>query len=269
MNIIVDVALFLIGEDSASPLKKLVYENELKDINAKFPLKENEFDIKKTYLVKNENTLDVGFFVRNGMKAELALEQILVTLNHSSGNKIASKLVNFRDNGSIPPHSARHFSVNFKLRRNVDYIEGEEYTINFGKLDNLEAIPSVLTEIENMPVKISFEDESAIKSFADSLKTLKIDEFDINMYKLAYKKNGGIDCILLIRNGKDVSISLANLPVSILDANNTVIARKVFENKEKFLNIGPKKAKLLSLEFNMLEVPSEKYDLSTCKVLYK
>jgi SLAP domain-containing protein len=269
MNNIADMILSLVGEDSASPLKKLVYENELKDINERFPIKENEFDIKKTYLVKNENILEAGFFIRNGMKAELAFEQILVNVNDSSGNKIASRFIDFKGEVPIPTCSARHFDVSFKLRKDANLIEGEEYTISIGKSDNLEAVPSVITKIENMPINISFEEEKFIKDFADSLKTLKVDEFDINVYKLAYKNNGGIDCILLLRNGKDVIVSLANLPISIVDANDTVIARKVFENKKKLLNISPKEAKLLNLEFNMLEVPAEKYDLAKCKVIYK
>jgi SLAP domain-containing protein len=265
----INVELSLTGEDSTSELKKTVYGMELEEISSKFPLMKNEIDIKQTYITRIEDRLEVGFFIRNGLGSELVLEHVLLEVQDNKGNKVGSKLVNFKDYEPIPACSARHFIVNFKLRNSDNYIEGEDYTVNFAQSAKLEAIPTVLTEIENMPINLSFEEEKLIRDFADSLETLRVDAFDISVYNLYYKDNGGIQFVLLMRNGKDETVSLASLPVSIINDSDITIAHKVFENKKGLLNVSPRKSKLLKLEFNMLEVPAEKYDLAKCKVRYK
>jgi len=71
MENIIDIKLSLEEIDSGSTLKTTVYTEELKEINAKNPLGENKVDINKTYFMKNDNMLEVGFFIRNGLKQNL------------------------------------------------------------------------------------------------------------------------------------------------------------------------------------------------------
>lgn len=263
-----DILLSLGDIDSISKLKTRVYEEELKEINAKKPLEENKIDIFKTYFVKNENTLEVGFFIRNGLTQNLSLEEMPLAIIDEKGNEILSQSFNFKEYGIIPGLSARPFAVNFEMTDGTCFNEKEEHSLKFSALDNLSAFPSVPTEIENMPTNLIFEEEKALRDFANALPTLKENEFTISVYNVTYTPAGGINCSLILRNGKNEEASLEKLPISVVNEEGMTIARNIFEDKEGIVKISPKKSKFINFEFKSTDVMPGRYDLAKCRVMY-
>lgn len=264
-----DICLSLEEIDSVSSLKTTVYEEELKEINSKHPLGENQVNINQTYFVKNDNTLEVGFFIRNGLKQNLSIEEMPLIIQDDKGNTILTQSFNFKKFGILPSHCGRPYSVNFEIPEGIIFDETKQHSIKFNEMNNFNAFQSVETEIENMPAKYSFEEEKAIKEFEKSLPTLKVKEFSISIYNIKYSNDGGMIVTLLLRNGNDKEAKLENLPISIIDENGITIAQGLFSKEGGLAKVSPKKSDILSLEFKQAEVNPGRYNLSKCRVEYK
>jgi len=263
-----DILLSLGYIDSVSKLKTRVYEEELKELNTKKPLEENKIDINQTYFVKTDNNLEVGFFIRNGLTQNLSIEEMPLVILDAKGEEIMTQSFNFKEFGVIPARSARPFAVDFIIPEGIVFNEEEEHGLKFSALDNMNAFHSVSTDIENMPTDLVFEEEKALRDFANGLPTLKADEFTISVYNITYSDDGGLVCALILRNGKDGEAKLEKLPISIVNEEGTTIARNVFENPEGIVKISAKKSKFISFKFEASQVVPGRYDLSKCQVMY-
>lgn len=269
MENIIDIQLSLEAIDSGSTLKTTVYEQELKEINAKNPLGENKVDINQTYFMKNDNLLEVGFFIRNGLKQNLSMEEMPITIQNSKEEEILTQSFNFKKYGVLPSYSGRPYCVNFELADGITFDETQEYSLKFNAIDKLKAFQSVATEIENIPLGYTFEQEKALRDFESSLPTLKAKEFSISVYNIEYNANNAIVCKLLLRNGNDKEAKLEKLPISVIDENGVIVARNIFSSEQGLAKVSPKKSEIMSFEFKPVENSLGKYDLSKCRVEYK
>jgi SLAP domain-containing protein len=264
-----DIILSLGEEYSNSKLNTLVYEQELREINTKYPLDENQVDIKATYFLKNENDLEVGFFIRNGLGKSVSFENVCLVIEDESGKDLVLKEFNLKNDGIIQPCSARPFVVRFPITNEINLQNVEEYTIKFSKVNNLSKFHSVTTELVGLPIDISFEKEKAIRDFILGLKTLREGEFDISEFNLRSIVNGGLECTMLFRNGTNKEAKVEKLPIYVIDDMGEAIAQKIFYNIEGIIKIGPKQAKLMTFQFERSETTSKEFDLSKCKVICK
>ncbi|MEG0775134.1 SLAP domain-containing protein [Clostridium sp.] len=262
-----DIKLFLSDNDTISALKTQIYEEELKVINDEYPLEENKLDINKTYIVKNLDNLEIGFFIRNGLNQKISLEDIQLVLQDKEGNNIIALDINFGERGIIPPISGKPFSLSFPLEELKDYSEDKEYSIKFGGMENIKVFKSVLAEIENMPDNITFEEEQSIRQFISGLGALKDNEVTISVFNLEHKNIDKIACIILIRNGSNKIGLLQELPISIISENGEIIAKGTFKSEEG-IKVSPFKSKIINFEVDATEASIEKHDLSKCKAIY-
>jgi SLAP domain-containing protein len=265
----INVGLSLLSEEAGSQLRTIIYESELKEINFNFPLSENQIDIKKIYMIKTGNTLESEFFIRNSLSKNISLENVFLVVKDKEGNVIASKEVNFKEPDVIPPLSGRPYCIKFDIDSLSNFNEKEEYFIEFDNAYRFNAFYSVETEIENIPIDLDFEEEKAIRDFANTLKTLKVGEFSVSCYKMKYNEFRGIDCVLLLRNGTDKAANVDNLPISLIDENEQLIVRKAFKNEQDMLTVNFKKSKIVTLQFKANELPNREINLSNCKVIFK
>lgn len=265
-NNLVNVQLSLTGEEYTSELRRNIYEEELKEINSKFPLKENNIDIRQNYFIRNDNTIEVGFFIRNALKSSVSFEKTPLILQDKDGNKILAETFDFKGHGVIPGLSAKPFVVKFEINDSININDGEEYTIKFDEANIFNAFSSVKTEIENIPLDISFDEEQGIRDFANNLETLKKDQIDISLYKLSYTKIKGIECSVVIRNGYDRDINIEKLPIRVLNEDGEVVARRLFESTENSLKLSAKKSIFIKFIMFPDEVIDKNVDLSKCRI---
>lgn len=265
----VDIKLYLENAESVSDLQKTVYQEELNEINEKFPIKKGDMDIRSTFFLKGENTIEVGFFIRSGVDSELSLEDMLLNIEDTNGKIIARKNYNFKDHGVIPKFSGKPFEISFDLADSSLYDESKEYIIKFGAINNVESFGSVETNIENIPENMPFEMEKALRDFERSLPTLKTGEFSISMYELKYNRNRDLCCTLLLRNGGSSEINIQKLPLSIYDKDKKVIARALFGNEEGIVKVNPGKSMIMTFMFPPKAVTAGIHELEGCTVEYK
>jgi SLAP domain-containing protein len=269
MNDKINVTLSLPERETVSNLKMQIYNEDLKSLNNKFPLYKNQVDIKKTYIISNGKILEVGFFVRNGLENKLSVEVVPIVVRDSKGKTIVAEKINLKEFGVIPPLSARPYTGNFQMEYEVSSEELEKCDIDFFDVNRLEAYNSVPTEIDDLPMYMSFEEEQEIKEFIRKLPTLKEDDFTLSVFKLNQDESGNLICSFLLRNGHNSEASLEKIPISIVNEFNETIARRVFENKSGFIKIGSRKSKFFTIEFKSNEINGENYDVSKCKVVLK
>lgn len=264
-----NVKLYLPKNEGVSPLKTQVYEEELREINEKFPMEENQINIKATYIAPNDHSIEVGFFLRNTLNNNISLENLNLCLKNNSGEIVLSQIFNMKSMGEIPANSGIPMTVSFNKGLEFDFNEAENYSIHFANASEMRSFFSVNAEIENLPNNLSYDAEREILDFSENLQTLRANEISISVFKLTDSIQGGIDITLLLRNGYEKEIKLEELPLTILNFNNTIIGRQVFKKEEGLSVISPRKSKLIKLHFEASKLYTNIYDLSRCKILFK
>lgn len=266
-----EITLSLGENESVSKLKKKVYEDELKQINQKYPLKKGSIDIRATYFVENEGVLEAGIFIRNGSDLDLSVEKVPVVVKDESGEEFVSRVFDFKEIGVIPSGTARPAEIKFEIPEGKKFDPSKKYTATLEGGRKMRAFSSVETKVSNLPDDMPFELEKDIRDFEKSLPTLKTNEFAISVYKLGYNRKREITCMLLIRNGRFSEASLRKLPVSIFDENGELIARNVFADENAIIKIEPEGSKLLTLTFppESVFIKGIRDDFKNCRVEFK
>lgn len=244
MDKLQDIQLYLDNKLVISSLKKTVYEDELRKINEKDPIANNEIKINSTYVFKKQDSLEVGFFIRNGSNQRIAFEEICLILTNSKGTNIAEKQENFKGRCSIPSRNAIPLVVEFPLEQVEDYIEGEEYTIKFNSLNNIHAFGSKEVEIKGMNDTTPFEEENEIRDFNNKLPTLIDGEFNIAIYKIIKDGEDKLKISLLFRNAANTKATIEALPILVSDKDGNVVSQAMFSNPEGIVKVESGKAVL-------------------------
>lgn len=270
MDNIARLNLFLGNEECASTLKKNIYEEELRELNLKHPLEKGNFDIAQTYVIsKDEANIEVGFYIRNALEEEILIENIPLAVEDCGGKIIATKAFNFKDYGPIPPNTARPFIIILPLKKDEVFNNSEKYYIKLYEPKEVNAFYSVNTRIEDLPIDITFEDENEFRTFEKALKTLKTDEFAVDIFRLEWKDNNVLICKILFRNGRNNEVIIRKIPITIINDNNEVIAKTIFENNEGLFSVPSTKSKLMNMELRLLQGDKSSIELCKCKVLFQ
>ncbi|EQB88390.1 SLAP domain-containing protein [Clostridium punense] len=269
MNNNLDIKLYLPQHEGLSLLRAQIFEEELSEINRNFPLDKNKVDITSTYITEHEDSVEVGFFIRNTLTTYVAFERVALCLKDEEGGVLTSQVFNFKDMTKVPPSSGVPMSINFKKNESFNFDKNKKYIISFDNADKMESYEGAGSEIENMPTNLSFESEREILDYANGLETLKANEISLSVFKLAQSQDRGIDITLLMRNGYDRNIKLQVLPVKVLNYNDTVIGKDIFRNPEGLVSISAKKSKLLRLHLDPSKLYTTIFDLSKCKVVFE
>lgn len=269
MNNKFDIKLNIPKGKIVSRLRREVFEEELNNINKENSLEENQVNLTTTYILNNGTELEVGFFIRNTMKSALSLEVMNLAVQSSKGDIIATMQCNLKEMGTMPSCTGTPYSLKFTLNEGAIYDKDEEYKVIFVNFNGLKGFSSVETEIENMPIDMSFKEEEALLNFEKNLATLKKDEINISIFRSIKTDNGGIDITLLIRNGYNKNIVLDRLPITIMNYNNYPVCKHVFTAANGLVSISPLKAKLIKLSIDPSKVYNTVFDLDRCKILFQ
>jgi len=267
MNNKSDIRLNIPKIQMVSPLKEKVFQEELYNINEIEPLKENQVNLATTYFSNKGNELEVGFFIRNTLKNEISLEEVVLAIQSSKGDIISNLTCNLKELGSMPSYTGTPCSLKFIINEGSIYDPNEEYRVIFNK--NINCFQSVKADIENISIDMSFDEEEEIRKFEKGLDTLRKDEINIAIFKLVKDDNGSINITLLVRNGYNKEIKLERLPITIMNYNNYPICKHVFYDSNGLVNIGARRAKLLKLSIDKSKIYNTVFDLNKCKILFQ
>lgn len=258
-----DIKLYLGNETQVSSLRYDVYKEDLDRINKEFPMDKNQVKIDKSYIIKNGECLEVGFFIRNTSNEKIAFENLTLVLKNNKGEIVSKKEFVFDKDQPIPDMSAVPYLIEFKLSDIICYNENEEYDIMFIGVENLSTIRKAELEIEGAE-NLGYEVEQVIKNFMNELPTLEDGTIDINPFKISKTSVGDIKVILMFRNGHEGNLQLEQFPVSLL-LNDKLVIRKVVNAKGNV--IPAKKVKLLTVMFTNEEANISNEDLVNINIL--
>ncbi len=269
MNKKFDIKLNIPKGQVISHLKEKVFYEELQNINSIEAIEENQINLAISYILYENNKLEVGFFIRNTLKSAIALENVELAIQDSKGNIIADLKCNLNGLGSMPSYTGTPCNLEFKLNKGNSFNSNEKYRIIFNTHKEMKSLKAVKADIENIPMDIPFEDEEAIRRFEKGLDILKKDEINIDVFKAERINNDSIDITLLIRNGYDKEIRLERLPLTIINSNNYPVCKHIFYDSNGLVNVGAQRAKILKLSIDKSKIYNTVFDLNKCKILFQ
>ncbi len=264
-----EINLYLSDIKAISPLKIQIFKDELKEINNKFSITENTVDIVETYsTIKNEK-LEMGFFIRNAFSHSISLELMNIAILNDKGKVILVEKVNFKSIGTIPSYSAIPSSLTFEVSEKIISNKHEKFKIKFLNEENIHVFKSVESNLENLPIDMSFEEENKVLQFFKGLKTLHKDEISVSTFEKMLTEDGGVEISMIFRNGYSKVATLSSFPVKIINFNNVVICDTVIEDPDGLVKIFPGKAKLVKFKIDKSKIYNTVFDLDRCKILFQ
>lgn len=269
MNNNITINLHIPKTEQLSSLKARVLSEELENINKKNPPKEESVSIATTYsLIRNDN-IEVGFFIRNTFSKNISLEYVRLGLQNSEDKIIYNQIVNFKDIGIIPPYSAIPSTIKFQLLEEIKKQKLENLKLVFLSTKELNAFKSVETDLEEVSLDLSFEEEKELREFKNNLDMLQKDTLSTALFKADKLDDGGVELSILFRNGFDSEIKIEKLPITIENFNGISICKYVFQDTNSIVKVGPAKAKLVKLKIDKSNIYNTVFDLDRCKILFQ
>lgn len=265
----ITINLHIPETEQLSSLKARVLSEELESVNKKNPPKEESVSIATTYSLIRNGNIEVGFFIRNTFSKNISLEYVRVGLQNNEDKIIYNQVVNFKDIGIIPPYSAIPSTIKFKLLDNINKDEVQDLKLVFLSAKELNAFKSVETDLEEVSLDLSFEEEQELREFKNNLEMLQKDTLSTALFKANKLDDGGVELSILFRNGYDSEIRIEKLPITIENFNGISICKHVFQDANSIVKVGPAKAKLVKFKIDKSKIYNTVFDLDRCKILFQ
>lgn len=207
-----------------------IMKKELDELNSKYPLEDEKFDIKTIYSIKSEDGAETYIYIRNNTSKKVSLENFPICLKKDK-RIVAETKPNFKELGYIPEHSAAPFKVEFKMDEIYypKYIAKAQASIE-GKLlvEN-----TVNSKIENMPENLDYYQKEFLNEYFSSLPNLRKDTYDINVVSLSEGDDRSLNITMLVRNGySDLEIVVEKLPIKVYNQSGILIYSGAFETND-------------------------------------
>jgi accessory Sec system S-layer assembly protein len=223
------------------------------------PLLPNQLSLSAINIEEEAGKWNVKAFFRSSLPQAIELGEIELIILDANNNKIAAQVFDFKELGTIPAESARPWVFTFNassLTTNEIPAEGWQLAFNLISLRGHQLDLDASWE-QQLP-------EEQKKALADIVKTLpKLGKTEVNFTGLQIKlqENGNLAASIFIRNGNDTAINLEQLPLEILDANNSKIATGSFK-MDPVLSVEANSTKPWTFIFPAELVNAENADLS-------
>ncbi|OFI05874.1 hypothetical protein CLOACE_14920 [Clostridium acetireducens DSM 10703] len=261
----VKTELSLLGKynDIISDVHKQVLEEEISQLP---PIKEGEVSVHGVYAYDTGEYIEVKVYIRNGLNKNINFTEVPFLLLNNKNEVLARETFNLEKVGLVPAGGARPYKLNFhKDNLLVDKIPIDDWKITFDK--EVQATTYVSVEYENLPENMPEESKKVYYEFLNNLSPLKQGDITLDRFSIGINKEGNILVTIVIRNGSNKHISVEEIPVTVTDKNNILMASNVF--KMDNLSILPCKARICHFVFPMDVKLDRDMDLSDWKVYFE
>lgn len=252
-----------IDKNVMSDVQKEYLEDELKDLKE---IHENDVDISPVYFNYDNEVLEAKVFIRNATKAIINFDKVPLLVSDKFGNVIANKVFDLKGLGDLKPNTARPYKLFFEdefiLNKDFDY---EGLKVVFG--GKIKGFNGVETKIENLPENTSFEERAKYAAILKGLDRLPKNTISMAAIELGNFENGDIGVTVVLRNGYEKDIDINNIPITLYDGNNVIVASGVF--KSTTFKVKKLSASLYGLIFKADEITKTEHDLTTWHVDFK
>jgi accessory Sec system S-layer assembly protein len=191
-------------------------------------LKPNQISLAGVELEREGNTLQVTAFVRNSLSKPIKLGEVELLLLNNEKKTIAQKQFDLSLLDKIPARSSRPWMFTFEKETVVSDLNLEEdgWSIAFN-VSSLQ--PHRLDLAESWKENISEDIKTKLINIVNSVPKPKPKEFNIMGVSAKFLENGDLNTTVLLRNGNHKGISIQQLPLEVIDANNELVVRGAFK----------------------------------------
>ncbi|OPJ65084.1 SLAP domain-containing protein [Clostridium oryzae] len=263
-----EIKLFLPEQVKAdtSSFRMGLMEEEVKEINEKFPLEENSVNIQLAYANETDEGLEVSFYIRSTMKNNINFEIIPLELI-KDGQVVGSQVFNLSAIGNVPAYSAVPYTVEFD-KKSLKTDDFSDLKVVFSQANALKALKTLDLDISNIPEQLQYKYKKQLEEYSKSLPRVRKDSIDLHVYTVSFDEDKNLDVVMLIRNGYDKEIKIEKFPITIYDKNNTVIYTGEYYSEEGIV-ISASTSKLITITFDEVFLLNNEGDLSEFRVEFK
>ncbi|SHH19426.1 SLAP domain-containing protein [Desulforamulus hydrothermalis] len=253
--------------DKAYIISPVLEETIARELAHLPPLPEGQVALDTIYVLPNDDTVEVGFYLRNGKAEPVRFGRVPLMLQDDQGRPVARQEFDLGQViEEVPPYSVRPCEVLF----NRAELLLPDAPLNTCKLA-ADVTGGRLLPLEpanpGPRVELSFGQLIQLEDFVAGLPPIQPGQIDIHPYSAELKENGELAVTLIFRNGKEEQLSIEKLPVSVIDAKNRYVAKGVFDMYGFVLPAGAAGPYTFVFAGDMLLKPD--LDLSSWKVMIK
>jgi SLAP domain-containing protein len=250
-------------ENVMSDVQKEILEEEISELE---PIKEGQLNVFGIYAYDLGDKFEVKAYVRNGLSSSVTLGYIPFIISNSKNKTLAYQIFNLESLGEIPSHSARPVKLYFQKKNvYVDSIPMDDWNLAFDT--KVDVKRRVRVEYENLPKDIEVEEKIVFDNFLKELPELNQGEFTVSTFSIGVQKNGNILVTLVMRNGTSKPINLEKIPMTVKDANGTVVKSNLFELND--FSVSPHRVRICNFAFPTGLTLEQDVALDNWKVEYK
>ncbi|MDW8802574.1 SLAP domain-containing protein [Clostridium sp. A1-XYC3] len=229
-------------EAVVSGVQKEIMTEELEELS---PIKENDVNISTIYVYDDGDELEAKVYFRNALNRTINFEKVSLALVDKEDNVLCMKVFDLMELGDIPAYAATpwklYFEKKFMNRIDVDF---SQCKVVFNS--QIRAISYASIEYQELPKE--FEDiRTTFEEFLEDLPKMEKNQLSISTFNICLQTGGKVIATLVIRNSADRDVSIQEIPLTIKDENNIIIASGRFTLTDFVLK--PMKAKVVNLAF--------------------
>lgn len=191
------------------------------------PLKPNQISLSGIDIDLDQSEgLMVKAFFRSSLSKPIEMGNAELMLLDAADNLIASKEFNLKELGEIPAESARPWVFTFEkpyLKVEGKPADGWKLAFNVQSL-----VPHQLDLDPAWEEGLPEEQKDALRKVIDKLPKLNPREVNFSGFQAKIQPEGNLAVSLFIRNGHTQHITIEQLPLEVLDATGTLVARGSF-----------------------------------------
>jgi accessory Sec system S-layer assembly protein len=232
-------------------------------LNNELPtLKPNQLSLSGIQWEERPEGLAVTAFIRNALDKPIQLEKVPLILLDANRHVVAKHTFNLHDAGEIPAESSRPWTFVFpKETLLTNQLQKEGWTLAFDvspKHHQLDLEPSWEQSLPD-------EEKKKLQQLVNQLEPPKKNELNFMGLEAKMLQSGDLAVTLLIRNGHEQTIQIQQLPLRVIDANQSVVAEGQFNVGT--LEIKPNTTKPWTFLFPKSIIKNMTPDLSSWKAV--
>lgn len=252
------------NKEKYSPMQISLMEDEVKEFNEKYPLNQGEIDVKIVYLIGTDDGAEASVYIRNTSPISINFEGIPIHIVKNDA-VIGIKVCDFKEVGTVPSNSAAPYIIKFSKDQVYYPNEIEGANVRFGVDLEFQVDETLDVKIDNLPENLDYDQNKFIEEFLNELNKLRVDTHDINLMTMAKDENlGGLNAIILVRNGHSHDIEIATLPITLYSPTNILLYKGEFNARN--IIVKAQTAHIFNMNLPKALIPIDREDYEEFKL---
>ncbi|MFL0194319.1 SLAP domain-containing protein [Clostridium sp. WILCCON 0269] len=225
-----------------SDIQKEIMQEEIEELS---PIKENDVNIATIYIYDDREELEAKVYFRNGLNRKINFEDVPLVLIDGNGKVLCSQVFDLREIGDIPACAATPWKLYFnKKDLDLNGISLDECKVIFNS--SLKAVNYAKIGYEELPEELmGFKHD--LQKFLEKLPKIEKNQLSMSTFNIGLQIGGKLIVTLVIRNSADKDINISEIPLTVKDENNNIVAAGKFIMKD--FSVKSMKAKICNLAF--------------------